>query len=76
MAEDGSGHMIVRLYESQGRHGSCVLTADLPVKEVYETTMEEHLEGGRRIPVKEDQGQRQMLLEFEPFEIKTLRAFS
>lgn len=76
MAEDGSGHMIVRLYESQGRHGSCVLTADLPVKEVYETTMEEHLEGGQRIPVKEVEGQRQMLLEFEPFEIKTLRALS
>ncbi len=76
MAEDGSGHMILRLYESQGRHGSCVLTADLPIKEAYETTMEEHLEGGQRISLKEDQGQRQMLLEFEPFEIKTLRAFS
>lgn len=76
MAEDGSGHMILRLYESQGRHGSCVLTADLPIKEAYETTMEEHLNGGQGIPVKEEQGQRQMLLEFEPFEIKTLRAFS
>jgi alpha-mannosidase len=76
MAEDGSGHMILRLYESQGRHGSCVLTADLPIKEAYETTMEEHLDGGQRIAVKEEQGQYQMLLEFEPFEIKTLRTFS
>ncbi len=76
MAEDGSGHMILRLYESQGKHGSCVLTADLSIKEVYETTMEEHLDGGQRILVKEDQGQSQMLLEFEPFEIKTLRIFS
>lgn len=76
MAEDGSGHMILRLYESQGRHGRCVLTADLFIKEAYETTMEEHLDCGQRILVKEDQGQSQMLLEFKPFEIKTLRIFS
>jgi alpha-mannosidase len=76
MAEDGSGHMVLRLYESQGRHGNCVLNADFGIREAYETTMEECLEGGQRIPVKEDQRQSQMFLEFEPFEIKTIRTFS
>jgi len=66
-AEDGSGDVIVRLYESKRTATRCTLTTALPVAEAQQTDMlenpQESLEctGGR------------IGLAFRPFEIKTLR---
>jgi len=74
LSEDGTGHMIMRLYESKGRHENCTVTAHLKVQEAYETTMEEGLLEGQRVAVTEAYGKSEMLLDFAPFEIKTIRA--
>jgi alpha-mannosidase len=73
MAEDGKNHMILRLYEAEGRHAGCNIHADLAVGEAYETTMEERLEDGKMVVVRQENGLSQMFLDFAPFEIKTIR---
>lgn len=73
MAEDGKNHMILRLYEAEGRHAGCNIRADIAIGEAYETTMEEHLEEGIKIGVTQENGSSQMFLHFAPFEIKTIR---
>ncbi len=66
-AEDGSGDLIIRLYECQNAYTNCRLTFGFDVKEVYETDMLEH-------HAEKDQVHgNQVTLVMKPFEIKTLR---
>lgn len=73
MAEDGSGDMILRLYEAAGKHTSCTLSSGLPVSESRETDMEENLKDSRSCSLKKEKGHAEISLAFKPFEIKTLR---
>lgn len=73
MAEDGKNHLILRLYEAEGRHGSCKICAEIAIGEAYETTMEERLEEGKKVEVIPENGSSRMFLSFKPFEIKTIR---
>jgi alpha-mannosidase len=66
-AEDGSGDVVVRLYEAMRTATRCTLTAALPVRQVSETNM---LEEQPRL-LSQDGGRIE--LAFRPFEIKTLR---
>lgn len=67
MAEDGSGDIIVRLYECQNTYTSCILNFGISVKVVYKTDMlEQNL---TQIAVKSGG----MTLNFKSFEIITLR---
>ena len=66
-AEDGSGDVIVRLYESKRMATRCLLRTTLPVRGVTETDLLENEKAGLRV---EDGAVR---LDFRPFEIKTLR---
>lgn len=66
-AEDGSTDVIVRLYESMRSATRCTLTTSLPVKSAVETNLVE--EGTAKLKVSGGK----MLLDFRPFEIKTLR---
>lgn len=66
-AEDGSPDLIVRLYESMRSATLCTLTTPLPVKAVMETDMLEN--PGPTLPITVGQ----VLLSFQPFEVKTLR---
>lgn len=69
LAEDGSGDVILRLYESKRTATRCQLYATLPVLEAVTTNMIEEIERDS-LPVSEDGA---LLLEFRPFEVKTLR---
>jgi alpha-mannosidase len=67
LAEDTSGDIILRLYESKRNLTLCALTTPLPIKAVTQTDM-----------LERSQAECHMLhgkisLEFRPFEIKTLR---
>lgn len=73
MAEDGSGCMILRLYEAAGKHTSCVLSSCLNVANSRETTMEENPKTEFSFPLKRQMGRVEIGLDFAPFEIKTLR---
>jgi len=67
LAEDGSGDLVLRLYESKRSRVACRLALALPVTAAFETDM---LEGKpRRLAVKNGE----VRLEFRPFEVKTLR---
>ncbi|MFW6132553.1 MAG: alpha-mannosidase [Planctomycetota bacterium] len=66
-AADGSGDVIVRLYESMHAAARCTLTTSMPVREVRWTDM---LESGVA-PGEPTDGRIE--LSFRPFEIKTLR---
>lgn len=66
-AEDGSGDLVLRLYESKRTATRCALTTSLPFRSAAQTNMLEETEAalscdGGSIP-----------LEFRPFEVKTLR---
>lgn len=66
-AEDGSGEVILRLYEAMRTATRCTLTAFRPLRAVQQTNLlEEALQ-----PLA-PQGNR-LTLDFRPFEIKTLR---
>ena len=67
-AEDGSGDLIIRLYESQNTYTKCRLEFGFDVKEVYVTDM---LEKNKESLVIEDNS---VMLEMKAFEIITLRA--
>jgi len=69
-AADGSGDVIIRLYEAHGTAESCTLMIDLPATEASETDMLER--NGR--PLRMTDGA--VALAFRPFEIKTLRLTS
>lgn len=66
-AEDGSGDVIVRLYEAKRMATGCTLVVGLPVKFTSETDMME--ENGTPLP----SAYGKIALEFRPFEIKTVR---
>jgi alpha-mannosidase len=66
-AEDGSGDLVIRLYESAHNATQCDFIFGVPFKRAFETDM---LEGkGGEIKVRNGS----MGLSFRPFEIKTLR---
>jgi len=66
-AEDGSGDVILRLYEAKRMATRCTLASALKAKRVRETNM---LEEGNTLLSAEACG---ISLEFRPFEVKTLR---
>ena len=67
LAEDGSGDMILRLYESKQARTRARLTLDMPVSACAECNMLEQV----KAPVALVDGCVE--LEFHPFEVKTLR---
>jgi alpha-mannosidase len=67
LAEDNSGDIIVRLYESKRNLTNCVLSTSLPVKNVYHTDLLERNQA--ELPIQKGK----IRLDFHPFEIKTLR---
>lgn len=67
LAEDGTGDVILRLYESMRTATRCRLSTTLPVQRVWETDL---LEVER---VELETQPQSVDLEFRPFEIKTLR---
>ncbi len=66
-AEDGSGDLVIRLYESVHNATQCRLSVGLPFKQAFETNM---LEGAAK-EIKAQNGS--LRLKFRPFEIKTIR---
>jgi len=66
-AEDGSGDVVVRLYEAKRMATRATLSTSLPVEDALLTDMLE--EGG--VQAACDAGQ--IALDFRPFEIKTVR---
>jgi alpha-mannosidase len=66
-AEDGSGDVIVRLYEAMRSATRCTLSAGFPITGAVETDM---LEAGDDAVELVDNA---MTLEFRPFEVKTFR---
>lgn len=66
-AEDGSGDVVVRLYEAYRATTRCTLRTTLEVAGAWQTNMLEE----RRGPVAVRDGQ--IVLRFRPFEIKTVR---
>lgn len=66
-AEDGSGDLIVRLYESLRGATACNLAVDLPAAQAFETDMLEE----NPVPLTVDQGNVE--LAFRAFEVKTVR---
>lgn len=70
-AEDGSGDIILRLYEAMRTATRCCLTTTLPIGMVRQTDMLENTLEGVEAIVEVNDGR--MELDFRPFEIKTLR---
>ena len=66
-AEDGSGDLILRLYEAQKAETSAIVSFNLPVGRVWECDLLENPVG--ELPVEEDC----VVLSFHTFEVKTLR---
>jgi alpha-mannosidase len=66
-AEDGTGQIIVRLYESKRVTASCALSTTLPVKRAWTTDLLENRTGA--LPLRG----KAVRLDFRPFEIKTVR---
>jgi alpha-mannosidase len=64
-AEDGSGDVLVRLYEVMRTATRCALATSLPVARACETDMLEQESGDLSV----EEGR--ITLEFRPFEIKT-----
>ena len=67
-AADGSGDVVVRLYETKRMSAKCRLTTSLPVVSAMATDMLE--QNGRKLRVTR---KGEMSLSFRPFEIKTVR---
>jgi alpha-mannosidase len=66
-AEDGSGDVIVRLYEAMRTATTCTLTCGLPAKRVATVNMLEEKQGVAKIK------NGKVALDLRPFEIRTLR---
>ncbi len=66
-ADDGSGKIVLRLYETTGSSANCVLRTALNVKNAVMADMAENATGGK-LMIK-DGG---VALSFRPFEIKTI----
>lgn len=70
LAEDGSGDVIVRLYESLGQRSTGPLTANFPVTEVHATDL---LERPIKAPGVAPDGAGGATLALRPFQLVTLR---
>jgi alpha-mannosidase len=70
LAEDGSGDVIVRLYESLGQRSRGVLTANFPVKDIMATDL---LERPAESPGVAVAGEATVELSLRPFQLVTLR---
>jgi alpha-mannosidase len=71
LAEDGSGDVVVRLYESLGQRSAGVLTANFPVKDVQATDL---LERTTDAPgVSTAAAEQSVELSLRPFQLVTLR---
>jgi alpha-mannosidase len=70
LAEDGSGDVIVRLYESWGQRSAGVLTANFPVKGVQATDLLERPVKAPGVPAARE-GTAELCL--RPFQLATLR---
>ncbi|HJW01275.1 MAG TPA: glycoside hydrolase family 38 C-terminal domain-containing protein [Arthrobacter sp.] len=70
LAEDGSGDVIVRLYESLGQRSTGPLTANFPVRDVYATDL---LERPVKAPGVAAAGPGGVTLALRPFQLVTLR---
>ncbi len=68
LAEDGSGDLVVRLYESQGGHASATVTADAPVASVHATDLLERPSADGFAA-----GAATIDLDLRPFQLVTLR---
>ena len=66
-AEDGSGDVVVRLYEAKRTATRCTLTTSLPVRAAAQTNMLEDAKGGLTVQ------NGQIALDLRPFEVKTIR---
>jgi len=66
-AEDGSGDVIVRMYEAKRTWTRCRLQVALPVRQIFETDMLENQV--RELDVREGR----IVLEIKPFQVLTLR---
>ncbi len=72
MAEDGSGDIILRLYEAAGAAIQTTVRINLPAEKIWECDMLEHKkEGGW----ESELGESLHKLSFRAFEIKTLRLY-
>jgi alpha-mannosidase len=67
LADDGSGDLILRLYESQNSAARCTLRTALRLQEAWQTDMKE--EGHQPLECKYGS----IGLSFRPFEVKTVR---
>lgn len=66
-AEDGSGDVILRLYEAKKGDTNCILNIGIPAATVWECDMLENKQSGVTLQ------NGQVRLHFRPFEVKTLR---
>ena len=66
-AEDGSGDLVLRLYEALHTANRARLSVNLPIQGAWLTDMLEEN------PAQVDVSEQNLLLDFRPFEIKTLR---
>jgi alpha-mannosidase len=74
-AEDGSGDIVLRLYESKRMTTRCALVGALPVRSACETDMLERT-AKTEVPCVNDDGGGslcRLTLDFRPFEIKTVQ---
>ncbi len=67
LAEDGSGDLILRLYEAMRTATRCTLRAHLPIQAAAQTNMLEEVQH------QLESSAHELHLDFRPFEIKTLR---
>lgn len=67
LAEDGSGDIIIRMYESMHMSTQCRLKVNIPFSQAIQTNMLEKREQELQILGKD------IVLSFRPFEIKTVR---
>lgn len=71
LAEDRSGDVIVRLYESRGGRARATLTADFPVAAAVESDLLERPLAGSAVGVPTPEGRVPLVL--RPFQIVTVR---
>ncbi len=68
-AEDQSGDIVLRLYESKHADSNCTLSWNLPVESACLCNMLEESDSYEALPVEENS----VKLHFRPFEVKTVR---
>ncbi|WBU37535.1 alpha-mannosidase [Homoserinibacter sp. YIM 151385] len=77
LAEDGSGDLVLRLYEPLGERGSSELRIETPVDEIWQTDLiEERVSPEDEAPASTavDAAGAGVVIELAPFQIVTLRA--